>query len=218
MRLPPVVVALSVVAGAAGLSGCGDPSPGMSTAPAMSATAEPAPGAPGAPGAAGARGTGRDAHFGPGCGAVPASGPGSFEGMASDPVVTAASHNPVLSRLADAVRKANLVDTLNNAQNITLFAPANSAFEQLPAATIDRMTADPATLARTLTYHAVNRRVAPSELSAGNFASLEGATVSTSGSGQDFKINGNTGVVCGNIQTANATVYIIDAILKPPAG
>jgi uncharacterized surface protein with fasciclin (FAS1) repeats len=30
-------------------------------------------------------------------------------------------------------------------------------------------------------------------------------------------INGNTAVVCGNIRTANATVYIIDSLLKPPS-
>ena len=35
------------------------------------------------------------------------------------------------------------------------------------------------------------------------------------GSGQDFTVNGNSGVVCGNIKTANATVYLIDRVLLP---
>jgi uncharacterized surface protein with fasciclin (FAS1) repeats len=137
--------------------------------------------------------------------------------MATDPVATAASHNPALSSLFSAIQKANLVETLNNARNITVFAPANSAFQQLPQATLDRTLGDNATLTKILTYHVVGRRIAPTELASGNFTSLEGATVSTSGSGQDFKINGNAGVVCGNVQTANATVYIIDSLLKPPA-
>jgi uncharacterized surface protein with fasciclin (FAS1) repeats len=136
--------------------------------------------------------------------------------MASDPVATAASHNPALSMLSDAIKKANLFDALNNAHDITVFAPANAAFQDLPSATRDRLLADGARLARTLTYHVVDRRISPSELGAGNFPSREGATLSTSGSGQDFKINGSTSVICGNVQTANATVYIVDSLLMPP--
>ncbi|NED84781.1 fasciclin domain-containing protein, partial [Streptomyces sp. SID11233] len=60
--------------------------------------------------------------FGPGCAGVPKSGAGSFDGMAQDPVATAASNNPALSTLVTAVKKAGLVDTLNNAKNITVFA------------------------------------------------------------------------------------------------
>ena len=48
--------------------------------------------------------------------------------MAKDPVATAASNNPALSTLVTAVKKAGLVDTLNNAENITVFAPTNDAF------------------------------------------------------------------------------------------
>ena len=157
-------------------------------------------------------------HFGAGCGAVPASGPGSFEEMSGDPVATAASHNPALSRLSDAIKKANLFDTLNNARDITVFAPANAAFEQLPASTMNGIVGDNATLSRILNYHVIGRRLAPADLGAGNFASLEGATVSTAGAGEKFTINGNTAVICGNVQTANATVYIVDSILMPPKG
>ncbi|MGW2788222.1 fasciclin domain-containing protein, partial [Streptomyces populi] len=66
--------------------------------------------------------------FGPACASVPKDGAGSFDGMAKDPVATAASNNPALSTLVTAVKKAGLVDTLNNAQNITVFAPTNDAF------------------------------------------------------------------------------------------
>ncbi|MGH3449518.1 MAG: fasciclin domain-containing protein, partial [Haloechinothrix sp.] len=54
-------------------------------------------------------------QFGPACSAVPEEGAGSFEGMAQDPVATAASNNPVLSTLVTAVTEAELVDTLNSA-------------------------------------------------------------------------------------------------------
>ena len=74
--------------------------------------------------------------FGSGCSAVPASGAGSFTGMAIAPVATAASANPVLSTLVTAVKTAGLVDTLNAAKGITVFAPDNSAFAKIPAATL----------------------------------------------------------------------------------
>jgi uncharacterized surface protein with fasciclin (FAS1) repeats len=30
-------------------------------------------------------------------------------------------------------------------------------------------------------------------------------------------VNDSSNVVCGNVQTANATVYIVDTVLMPPA-
>ena len=35
------------------------------------------------------------------------------------------------------------------------------------------------------------------------------------GSGESFEVNGQAMVVCGNVKTANATVYIIDNVLLP---
>ncbi|MYT26337.1 fasciclin domain-containing protein, partial [Streptomyces sp. SID7760] len=77
-----------------------------------------APAAPATPDASMAM----DKPFGPACAGVPAEGAGSFDGMAKDPVATAASNNPALSTLVAAVKQAGLVDTLNNAKDITVFA------------------------------------------------------------------------------------------------
>ena len=57
--------------------------------------------------------------------------------MSSDPVATAASNNPLLSTLVTAVRKAGLVDTLNNAEDITVFAPTNDAFAKIDKETLE---------------------------------------------------------------------------------
>ena len=81
-----------------------------------------------------ASGAATTADFGPGCSSVPKSGAGSFSGMATAPVATAASANPVLSTLVAAVKAAGLVDTLNSASNITVFAPDNAAFAKIPPA------------------------------------------------------------------------------------
>jgi uncharacterized surface protein with fasciclin (FAS1) repeats len=161
-------------------------------------------------------------NFGPGCAAVPADGPGSFAGMSTAPVATAASANPVLSTLVQAVTAANLVDTLNTTQDITVLAPANPAFEAIPADALNAVLADNAQLTAILTHHVIPGRLTPEEL-AGEHATVAGDTVTIEGSGEDFTIAGDTtivgsapaSVICGNVQTANATVYIIDQVLAP---
>jgi uncharacterized surface protein with fasciclin (FAS1) repeats len=153
--------------------------------------------------------------FGAGCASVPTSGKGSFDGMSTDPVATAASNNPLLSTLVTAVTKAGLVDTLNNAQGITVFAPTNDAFAKIDKATLDKVLADKATLTAILTEHVVGQTLTPDKL-AGTFDTLnpkQGVTVT--GSGQSFMVNKTANVVCGNVKTANATVYIIDTVLLP---
>ena len=155
------------------------------------------------------------APFGAACSTVPATGPGSLDALAQDPVATAASNTPELSTLVTAVTKANLADTLNSAQGITVFAPTNDAFAAVPKATLDKALGDPDGLLTTvLTYHVVPGQLTPDQL-AGTHTTLQGDTLQVTGSGQDFTVNGNSGVVCGNIKTANATVYLIDQVLLP---
>jgi uncharacterized surface protein with fasciclin (FAS1) repeats len=135
--------------------------------------------------------------------------------MAQDPVATAASNNPVLSTLVTAVTEAGLGDTLNSAEAITVFAPTDDAFAAMDEATLDKAMGDPdGLLTDVLTGHVVEGRLTPDEL-AGDHATLAGTTVSVTGSGEDFTVDGSAQVVCGNVQTANATVYIIDGVLLP---
>ncbi|GIE04216.1 fasciclin domain-containing protein [Paractinoplanes durhamensis] len=156
------------------------------------------------------------ATFGAGCAAVPTdpSDKGSFQAMAQVPVATAASGNPLLSTLVTAVKQAGLVDSLNSASDITVFAPTNDAFAKIPAADLKKVLADKKTLTSILTYHVVQGKLTPAEL-AGSHKTLQGGEVTVSGSGEDFKVDGAASVICGNVQTANATVYIIDSVLMP---
>ena len=153
--------------------------------------------------------------FGAACSAVPASGAGSLEALAQDPVATAASNTPDLSTLVTAVKKPEIVNAMNIAQGITVIAPTNDAFSALPKPTLDKALGDPKGLLTTvLTYHVVQGQLTPDQL-AGSHKTLQGSTLEVSGSGEDFKVNGNSSVVCGNIKTANATVYLIDQVLVP---
>ena len=164
--------------------------------------------------------------FGQACSQVPTEGPGSAQGMVNDPVATAASHNPLLTTLTKAVTAANLVDTLNSAPAITVFAPADPAFAALeaknPGITTQLTTApDVATpnskLAKILTYHVVGTRYdAAGIMQAGTLDSLEGAKLTIGGTAAAPTVNGAP-VLCGNIPTKNATVFVIGQVLSPPA-
>jgi uncharacterized surface protein with fasciclin (FAS1) repeats len=155
------------------------------------------------------------AVFGSGCAAVPKDGKGSFNGMATDPVATAASNNPLLKTLVTAVGAAGLGDTLNTTPDITVFAPVDSAFAKLPPAALKAALADPkGDLTKILTNHVVKGKISPDML-AGDHKTLAGGTLKVTGSGEAFKVNGGSNIICGNVPTANATVYIVDGVLLP---
>ena len=144
------------------------------------------------------------------------SGKGSFAGMAADPVATAASNNPALSTLVTAVKKAGLVDTLNTPRTSRCSRRPTTRSPRSRQATLNKVLADKKTLTKILTYHVVGRQGSrPSRLARAAYKTLQGGTVTISGSGEAYKVNGDANVVCGNVQTANATVYIIDTVLMP---
>ena len=135
--------------------------------------------------------------------------------LAQDPVATAASNNPVLSTLVTAVTAAKLGDTLNGTEDITVFAPINDAFTAMVQSTMDAAMADPkGLLTKILTNHVVKGKITP-EMLAGDHTTLQGGTLKVTGSGEAFKVNGGSNIICGNVPTANATVYIVDGVLLP---
>ena len=156
-----------------------------------------------------------DGPFGAGCAGVPTdpNDQGSVEGMLDDPVATAASNNPLLKTLVAAVTEAGLVDTLNSAEALTVFAPTDDAFAKIPKKDLNALLADKEMLTTVLTHHVVAGKIAPEDL-AGDHETLAGDTLTVEGSGEDFTI-GDAAVVCGNVTTANATVYVIDSVLSP---
>lgn len=153
-------------------------------------------------------------RFGMDCGMVPATGMGSFHSMSMDPVVTAAAHNPLLSTLAADIKTAGLTADLDSMRTFTLFAPENAAFSKLPASAMTMMH-NAAELAKILKYHVVAGHVTVAELASGKpLKSLEGSVLRPAKMGSVYEVN-SADVICGNIQTANATVYIINKVLEP---
>ena len=154
-----------------------------------------------------------DGPFGPACAEVPTSGPGSVEGMADDPVATAASNNPLLKTLVAAVTAADLVDTLNSAEDITVFAPTEEAFAKIPKKDLNALLKDKKALTAVLTHHVVPGRLTPEDV-AGEHETLNKDMITVEGSGEEFTAEG-ANVVCGNVQVANANVYLIDSVMMP---
>lgn len=159
---------------------------------------------------------------GPGCAdyaeMVP-EGDGSVEGMAQDPVSVAASNNPMLTTLTSAVSgelnsEVDLADTLDG-DEFTVFAPVDDAFAEIPEEDLNALAGDADALSGVLTYHVVPGQLSPDEV-AGTHTTVQGEELEVSGSGDELMV-GEATVICGGVTTQNATVYLIDTVLMPPA-
>lgn len=147
-------------------------------------------------------------------------GDGSVEGMAQDPLSVAASNNPLLTTLTSAVSgelnpDVNLVDTLDG-DEFTVFAPVDDAFGAIPEDDLNALASDADSLSTVLTYHVVPGQITPDEIADSTQTTVQGEDVEITGSGDDLMVNGST-VICGGVQTQNATVYLVDTVLMPPS-
>ncbi len=156
---------------------------------------------------------------GPFCSSIPPDGEGSFDGMADDPVATAASNNPYLTTLTSAVQAAGLVDTLNGEGPFTVFAPNNEAFAAIPPVDLDGILANTEWLTTILLYHVViGESLSADELVArGSVETAQGEELTfTTGADGSLSINGDAATLtCSGITTLNATVHVIDTVLLP---
>lgn len=142
--------------------------------------------------------------FGPACDRFR----GSSAAMAGLPVVRAAAASGALGAWAGAVEAANLADPFDSAPAMTVFAPVDAAFEA---------AGPPARRVATLNYHVLYQRFDAAGLErAGGAGTLDsgGGPLGFGGSGEDLTVNG-VPVLCGNIPTKNATLFVIGKVLTP---
>jgi uncharacterized surface protein with fasciclin (FAS1) repeats len=194
-----------------GLVVVGCSSGGSSVRTSAGTAVSPSKGAPSADGrsplAAGHR------AIGPACHDFPAAGPGSLTAMASAPAAAAAAQNPLLHEFERAVTATGLTGRLNSASAITIFAPDNAAFLALGPGNLSTLNASKPDLAKVIEDHIVSGRISPADLaSRRRLATLRGTVIVPVKTAGGYRVN-NAGVVCGNIQTANATIYIVDTVL-----
>lgn len=146
------------------------------------------------------------------------------------PTITSlAIATPELSTLATAVTAAGLAGTLDGAGPFTVLAPQNSAFEALPAGTLNTLLLPESkeTLAALLTYHVVGTSVAAADLmqaisdNGGNYSisTVNGAMLTATIVDGVVVLTDTTGgtarVVDADIEAANGIVHVIDAVVLP---
>lgn len=132
--------------------------------------------------------------------------------------------------LVAAVKAAGLVETLMGAGPFTVFAPTNTAFEKLPAGTVDTLLKpeNKATLASVLTYHVVPGRITAADIAANarahggtaSYTTVQGETLTFMKSGTsgwtiaDGK--GNAGkITVANVMQSNGVIHVIDTVMLP---
>lgn len=125
--------------------------------------------------------------------------------------------SPDHSTLVAGVQAAGLQDVLTNAGPLTVFAPNNSAFEQLPEGTLDNLLKpeNKETLKNIITFHA-----APGSYTGNNIKGVMGIGQAT---GDKVKVetkDGETYVngakVLATVKASNGYVHVIDKVLLPP--
>lgn len=132
-------------------------------------------------------------------------------------IVQLAAGNPDLSTLVTAVKAAGLTTSLSNAGPFTVFAPLNSAFEKLPAGTVDGLLkpdqAD--ALSDILRYHTYVGVIKEEYMSDGQtLGMVNGKNIKITMVDGKPMINGKARIVA-TVPASNGIVYAIDEVLLP---
>jgi uncharacterized surface protein with fasciclin (FAS1) repeats len=155
------------------------------------------------------------AHVGSACGFIPVHGAGSFGSMSGKQAVAAVQSNPQLSVFSSAIKSAALAGELNKMRSFTLFIPVNSAFAALSRSEVTYLR-NRSNLVKVIRRQVVPARVTPAQMASGRtVVSLAGSKLALAKAGTAYRVGAAT-VLCGNIRTANGTIYVIDKVLLPP--
>jgi uncharacterized surface protein with fasciclin (FAS1) repeats len=132
--------------------------------------------------------------------------------------------------LVAAVKAAGLVDTLKGPGPFTVFAPVNTAFEKLPAGTVDTLLKpeNKKALTGVLTYHVVSGRFTADELAqkvdsmGGKFTlkSVQGGALTVEKASADQLIvtdskGGKANITISNVLQSNGVIHVVDSVLLP---
>lgn len=147
----------------------------------------------------------------------------------SKTIVANAVNSADHTTLVAAVKAAGLVDTLNSAGPFTVFAPTNSAFDQLPAGTVDTLLKpeNKATLTKVLTYHVVSGKYDSKTLARlikkGNgkawLKTVSGGQLTAWMDGQNIVLTdekgGKSTVTVADVYQSNGVIHVVNSVLLP---
>ncbi|MGD9588631.1 MAG: fasciclin domain-containing protein [Pyrinomonadaceae bacterium] len=142
-----------------------------------------------------------------------------------DNAVNSADHTTLVA----AVKAAGLVDTLKSKGPFTVFAPVNSAFEALPAGTVETLLKpeNKATLTKVLTYHVLSGNFTSKDvvkaIQKGNgkasFTTVSGDTLTAMLDGSNVVLmdekGGRATVTIADVKQSNGVIHVIDAVVLP---
>jgi len=117
--------------------------------------------------------------------------------------------------LIKAVKAVDLIQTLKSPGSLTLFAPTDEAFANLPEGTLDSLLQDIPKLKKIVAYHVASGDVRSDDLAQINEAeTLEGSIVAIESVNGKIKVN-SANVIKTDILADNGVIHIIDAVLMP---
>ncbi|HVQ56419.1 MAG TPA: fasciclin domain-containing protein [Pyrinomonadaceae bacterium] len=142
-----------------------------------------------------------------------------------DNAVNSADHTTLVA----AVKAAGLVETLKGKGPFTVFAPVNSAFDKLPAGTVEALLKpeNKAMLTKVLTYHVVSGNFDSKEIAKsikkGNgkaeFTTVAGGRLWASMDGDSLILwdekGGRSTVTIADVRQSNGIIHVIDSVVLP---
>ena len=142
-----------------------------------------------------------------------------------DNAVNSADHTTLVA----AVKAAGLVDTLKSKGPFTVFAPTNTAFDKLPAGTIETLLKpeNKRMLTTILTYHVVSgqfdSKAIMKRIKAGDgkawFKAVNGGTLTAWMDGNVLVLTdekgGQSRVTIADVYQSNGVIHVVDTVLMP---
>ena len=136
------------------------------------------------------------------------AGPGA---TAADLVETATTSGSFKTFLA-AANAAGMTETLKKSGPYTVFAPSDSAFNQLPPGTVDSLMKDKAKLAEILSHHVIPGKVTVADVKPGKVQTLQGDTVTLKSDNGKVTVD-NANVIQSDLMADNGVIHEIDAVV-----
>ncbi len=142
---------------------------------------------------------------------------GVIDEHSSPDIVKLAVANADLSTLVTAVQATGLTTSLSNAGPFTVFAPLNSAFDKLPAGTVDNLLKDENLddLSDILGHHTYVGVLKEEQLKDGrSLGMVDGKNITIKEVDGKPTINGTINIVA-TVPAANGIIHVVDGVILP---
>lgn len=129
-------------------------------------------------------------------------------------IVETAVEAGIFTTLVKAVQEAGLVEALSGPGPLTVFAPTDEAFAEIPAETLNALLQDKEKLTAVLTYHVVAGNLLGAQVMRKNsIITLHGGALSVDVS-DGIKVD-DANIIETDIRTSNGRIHVIDKVLMP---